>query len=245
MKQLEAKGDIKQREKDILAGLERDLRAVQKAREQTGQSSGPSDRTRGQGRRDGERESGSGGGSILGKRNYNGDRKQDWQHRRENDSGDETDESVRRIPMPEDTPPPVPREHRRYFNKPQEQQQEQKPVQTTYSAAPQIRDLKKEAVNKFVPNVVRRKQDAVTGKGGLIEPDEMDRLEAEGYYKPKAEVKNGEDAIDEDARRLAEEEARFEKEMAKVDVNREAGGADKMATRTRNVEIEGVEDEDV
>ena len=254
LKQLETSGDIKQRERDILADLERDLKAVKKAKEALGQKvpdTAGSSAGRGGGSRRAGGEGGR-GGSVLGKRQHNGDRKQS-SGRRDN-SGSDTDESVRRIPMPEDTPPPVPREHRRYFNnKPGHGQQQQGPViqqQTTYAAAPQVRDLKKEAINKFVPNMVRKKQEAVSGKGGLMEPEEMDQLEAEGYYNRKQTGGDGEEAdqeaapfLDEDAKRLAEEEARFEREMAMVDDD-DDGGTDEVERRTRNVHMEEVEDQD-
>lgn len=46
-----------------------------------------------------------------------------------------------------------------------------------------IRDLRKEAVSAFVPTAVRMKMDKGQGQGGLIEPEEADRLEKEGYLK--------------------------------------------------------------
>lgn len=56
-------------------------------------------------------------------------------------------------------------------------------TKTVYEAKPIVRDLRKEAV-AFVPTVVRTKLDKSQGKGGLIEPEEADRLEEEGYMKP-------------------------------------------------------------
>ncbi|RMZ86003.1 hypothetical protein DV737_g240, partial [Chaetothyriales sp. CBS 132003] len=242
LKQLEAAGDIKQRERDILAELERDLKAVQRAKEALGQKavlpdSSNSTRTN----------------HVLGKRARNGDRPQQRRGQRA-DSGSDTDESVRRIPMPEDTPPPIPREHRRYFHNHNNKnndagnaqpgdrpdtrlQSPLKPVQqqTTYSASPQLRDLKKEAISKFVPSVVRKKLDAAKGRTvgeALLEPEEADRLEAQGYFGSRKEKENDGssnrvDAVDDDddnnnnseSQRLAEEEARFEREMAMVDAN--------------------------
>ncbi|RMZ90439.1 hypothetical protein DV736_g2330, partial [Chaetothyriales sp. CBS 134916] len=193
LKQLEAVGDIKQRERDILAELERDLKAVQRAKEALGQkvvlpNSSNSTST----------------GHVLGKRARNGDGRH---QRREqhHDSGSDTDESVRRIPMPEDTPPPIPREHRRYFHNSNTSQTNDRPgtqpqppprqvqQQTTYSASPQLRDLKKEAISKFVPSVVRKKLDAAKGRTAgeaLLEPEEADRLEAQGYFGGRKENKN-------------------------------------------------------
>lgn len=56
-------------------------------------------------------------------------------------------------------------------------------AKTIYEAKPMVRDLRKEAV-AFVPAVVRSKLDKSQGKGSLMEPEEADRLEQEGYLKP-------------------------------------------------------------
>lgn len=56
-------------------------------------------------------------------------------------------------------------------------------AQTVYEAKPVIRDLKKEAVSAFMPTAVRMKMEKSKGQGGLMEPDEADRLEREGYLK--------------------------------------------------------------
>lgn len=61
-------------------------------------------------------------------------------------------------------------------------------AQTVYEAKPVIRDLKKEAVSAFMPTVVRMKMEKSKGHGGLMEPDEADRLEREGYLKTGAGV---------------------------------------------------------
>lgn len=157
--------------------------------------------------------------------------------------------------MPEDTPPPIPREFRRYFprnNHNDENENAQEPntalppkptsyappvLKTTYESAPQMRDLRKEAVNRFVPDVVRRKQEAVKGTGPagrLIEPEEMDRLEAEGYVvgggtdrekqppqtttEAKPETRDGSVETREDEQaRLAAEEARFLRDLEMQD----------------------------
>lgn len=286
LKALEASGEIKPREKATLEDLERDLRAVRKAREALGDKAPQY----GGGNRPPQRQNDGQGHSVLGKRQHNGDRVPPF--RRRDSPGSDTDESVRRIPMPEDTPPPIPREHRRYFNQNQNQNQQGQSqnngnasqqaspaqvAQTTYSAAPQLRDLKKEATSRFVPDVVRRKQDAVRGHGGLIEPEEMDRLEAQGYYTaskkpggdpPGATADGDPEAADLDnaeARRLAEEEARFQRELALAESEEHgaaaegagAGGDEAAggiaapaatqeppASRSRRVQIEEVEDED-
>ncbi|KAJ9603497.1 hypothetical protein H2200_012275 [Cladophialophora chaetospira] len=264
IKALEAAGDIKPREKAILEELERDLKAVKKAREALGENAPKF----GGGQR---RREGDGGSNVLGKRRHDGERKQ---HQRRDSSGSDTDDSVRRIPMPEDTPPPVPRELRRYFPRKEENDAGTQPntalppkpqsapaVKTTYESAPQIRDLRKEAINRFVPDVVRKKQEAAKGgpTGRLLEPEELDRLEAEGYmgrtnHERDASPLAGPDEEDK-ARKLAEEEARFLQELemqdsdagadndgkAKVDIE----DAEQTITRpSRHVEIEEVEDED-
>ena len=261
LKALEESGSIKPREKQILEGLEKDLRAVRKAREALGDKAPQYGNKSGQGRRDGGDDPGKDG--TLGKRKWNGERKKHWEKGQQQSSGSETDESVRRIPMPKDTPPPIP--HRRdnrhgtsanaeplAGNRSGERQSnDSSPVQiavqpqTTYESAPQIRDLRKEAIGRFVPNVVRKKQDAIKGSGTLVEPEELDKLEREGYIGLKG--KQNHEVISQqpsslsstapidattnvdseaEARRLAKEEERFRREM-------------------RQVEMEEVEDEDL
>lgn len=261
LKALEVSGDIKPREKAILADLERDLKAVNKAREALGDKAAPPS-ARPAARPPRPRDQNQG---VLGKRRRGSD------SARHQDSGSDTDESVRNIPWPRDTPPPVPKEFRRSNNaatapfgnrsyplpaKPEE-------ARTTYESAPQIRDLKKEAVNRFVPNVVKRKQDAIKGAGGqLLEPEELDRLERQGYgmqQEPQPEASSNTDAAeppadDNETRRLREEEDRFEREMAMQDANdsqNENGSnivlQDRLAPShrpPRQVEVEEVEDED-
>jgi hypothetical protein len=96
--------------------------------------------------------------------------------------------------MPRDTPPPIPKEvldtwyakrraRREAENaankKDSEPKKESPPVEAkiTYSAEPVRRDLRKEAVAAFVPNVVKLKMNKGQGQGGLMEPEEADRLE--------------------------------------------------------------------
>ncbi|KAL1983971.1 hypothetical protein VTN96DRAFT_9745 [Rasamsonia emersonii] len=182
LKAIEESGQpLRPREKQILEELEKELRAVLKAREALGDKA-PQFPTKAPQR---EKENRSG---VLGKRRREGDHHQ-WQ---ESDSSD-TDESVRRIPMPRDTPPPIPRPRpkepaggeggggeRQPHPLPPKPEVTPEP-KIVYEAAPQIRDLRKEAVSKFVPTVVRQKQDAIKGQGKLVEPEEMDRLEKAGY----------------------------------------------------------------
>lgn len=280
LKALEASGEIKSREKAILEDLERDLRAVRKAREALGEKA-PNFGRGGQNHR--KREEDGNNGNVLGKRRHDGERKFSHHDRRDS-SGSDTDESVRRIPMPEDTPPPIPRDFARSnFRRnpatadddtaqpPQGNQplpnKPAAPVEskTTYSSAPQIRDLKKEAVGRFVPDVVRRKQEAAKGgpAGRLLEPEEMDRLEAEGYVQkekqakqiasPAAPTGDKRDDDEDEARRLAEEEGRFLRELEMQDAaaigepeqNLPRSSTESLPQRpSRHVQIEEVEDED-
>ncbi|KAL2399694.1 hypothetical protein ABEF95_006273 [Exophiala dermatitidis] len=283
LKALEASGDIKSREKAILEELERDLRAVLKAREALGDKA-PSFASHGgsggsQQRRQRDGSDNNRNNNILGKRRYDGERK-----RPESSSGSDTDESVRRIPMPEDTPPPIPREFRRDFRARHDQQEPTTPttakqgggqdvhkaaaaapvVKTTYESAPQIRDLRKEAVGRFVPSVVRKKLEAAKGGGlgRLVEPEEMDRLEAEGYAYAQAgrnaQTYSGPGAgpaTGIDDARLAEEEERFLREVGMQDGNYKTTNKDDghrgpvadasgLQIPTRHVEMEEVEDEE-
>lgn len=143
-------------------------------------------------------------------------------------SSDDSDvpEDVRRIPMPRDTPPPIPKpvldewwaKRRARRNKEQEDGGRERggggganalplgkergiggergeksttptPVaepKVVYEAKPIVRDLRKEAVSAFVPTAVRMKLQKTKGVGGLMEPEEADRLEREGYLKTAA-----------------------------------------------------------
>jgi hypothetical protein len=64
-------------------------------------------------------------------------------------------------------------------------------AKTVYEAAPVIRDLRKEAVTAFVPTVVKMKMQKAKGEGGLVEPEEADRLEKEGYLGTASGEKGG------------------------------------------------------
>jgi hypothetical protein len=122
---------------------------------------------------------------------------------------DDVPEDVKSIPMPRDTPPPIPKEamdewyakrraRRTNANDIPLGNKEGRPsprgdtparsappveTKTVYEAKPVIRDLIKEAVNAFMPTAVRMKMEKGKGQGGLIEPEEADRLEREGYMK--------------------------------------------------------------
>jgi hypothetical protein len=139
----------------------------------------------------------------------------------------EIPDDVRNIPMPRDTPPPIPkeildkwyqerRERRGYgaeggqgtnanntplgessrFRRDSSATDSLPPkpaveAKTVYEAAPVIRDLRKEAVSVFVPTAVKIKMQKAKGVGGLVEPEEADRLEKEGYLRTASGVKGG------------------------------------------------------
>lgn len=271
----ESGGKLASRDKKVLEELERDIGRVRKARETVGvperDSRGPDrgDRGSGDGRSRGGR------GATLGKRR----RDDGYDHESGSGSGSETDESVRRIPMPRDTPPPIPfpNRHRQNGRRPENANLEPlgegrgggerephalppRPVvqaQTVYEAKPAVRDLRKEAVSRFVPSVVARKLEAKKGQGRLLEPEELEALEREGYGGRERVGENGNVAsvIVEAAPRVGssqgdgeggggggaggggweEEEDKFEREL------RELGEA----TKSRGVEMEEAEDEDL
>lgn len=91
---------------------------------------------------------------------------------------------------------------------------------TVYEAKPVVRDLRKEAVAAFVPTSVQMKMSKGKGQGGLMEPEEADRLEKEGYLK----VASGGGRDEEEGEDEAEAEA--------------------VAAPSRHVVMEEVEDED-
>lgn len=234
LKSIEETGQqLRPRDKELLEALQRDLRAVQKAREALGdkapkfEGSGP--------RRD--------GAGVLGKRRRDGQGHGGHGGRvgQDESDGSETDEEVRRIPMPRDTPPPIPRQHQKRRDgdsgpRGPHALPAKPPVtesKTVYEAKPEIKDLRQEAINKFIPAAVRAKQESIRGQGKLLEPEEMDRLEKAGYNAGPGQTvddgthqQGGEDEDDDDTqRRLQEEERRFNQEL-------------------RSVQIEEVEDEE-
>jgi hypothetical protein len=154
---------------------------------------------------------------VLGKRRRDGEESSEEE--------DEVPDDVKRIPMPRDTPPPIPKEVLdKWYQKRRERMGHnnntnhnsrgtnanmtplgagdrmagrgegipERPsyvapkveAKTTYEAAPVVRDLRKEAV-AFVPAAVRAKLDKSKGVGGLVEPEEMDKLEKAGYMGSK------------------------------------------------------------
>ena len=209
---------------------------------------------------------GSKGGARGGRGGILGKRGRDWDRNLESE-GSDTDESVRKIPMPRDTPPPIPSHRPRHreqaaqhsggngtnansiplgegrgggerepYALPARPPEVKVQAQTVYEAKPAVRDLKKEAVSRFVPTVVQKKLHAKKGAvgGRLLEEEEVERLEKEGYgimeslgesVERRAEPVVEPEAGANDAA-LDEEEKRFEREM-------------------RSVEWEGVRDKDL
>ena len=254
---------LNSREKTMLEELERDITAVRKARDSLGDKapqlgSGPSRGGR-ESQRDGRDDSRRGrGGGTLGKRRR--DDEQQWRHH-EDHTDSSTSESVKNIPMPRDTPPPIPPEYLRPRNHNQQLNPNLIPLpvdgprtphplptkpetaikvqaQTVYEAKPVVRDLRKEAVTAFVPSVVRHKMESTKGQGRLLEPEEVEKLEKEGYVgrtsagysagdPGKLAGKETVSTVDAaKAETLEEEEKRFEREL-------------------KSVIIEDVEDDDV
>ncbi|ROT37564.1 hypothetical protein SODALDRAFT_334674 [Sodiomyces alkalinus F11] len=188
-------GKLSRHEEQVLEGLEKELQAVKKAREALGDRAPSFGSGLGHGGR-------GGGTGVLGKRRRDA----------ENASSDDEDipEDVRSIPMPRDTPPPIPKqvmdawyakrrarrqaelqhqtetEGRRDRSEDRNNKPAPTPVleaKTVYEAKPMVRNLHKEAVSAFVPSVVRSKLDKGKGRSGLMEPEEADALEKEGYLK--------------------------------------------------------------
>ncbi|KAK3061874.1 hypothetical protein LTS18_005262 [Coniosporium uncinatum] len=243
LKQLEEAGGLKLRDKQRLEQLEQQVKGIRKARDalgdkapQFGRGGGGGERGRGS-----ERGRGRGGreGGVLGKR------------RRDHDDAEqssETDEEARDIPMPKDVEnePPIPRRRgppRNANETPMGKSRmphalPDKPVaapqaQTVYESKPVIRDLKKEAA-RFVPSTVAQKIKKIKGDGGrLLEPEEADKLEQEGYNAARGVANEMEKEaeykmmnVEANPRpgdrgngnlSLEEEEAAFRKELAKVE----------------------------
>ncbi|KAI0124764.1 WW domain binding protein 11-domain-containing protein [Xylariales sp. AK1849] len=184
-------GKLAKHEESVLESLERDLKQVKKARDALG------DQAPTFGRGSGPR---SGSQGVLGKRRR-GDENA-------SSSDDDVPNDVKSIPMPRDTPPPIPKELLdQWYAKRRARRTNandtplgnrdgqppsggetpaQPPVpieaKTVYEAKPVVRDLRKEAA-AFMPTAVRMKIEKGKGHGGLMEPEEADRLEREGYLK--------------------------------------------------------------
>lgn len=256
LKEADQNGSIRPHERQRLSELEKDLAAVNKAREALGDKAPffkPERRHEDGGDR-GVRGGHRGGrGGVLGKRTREGQRKED-------DSSD-TDDDVRGIPMPRDTPPPIPRPNNRNTSAQDgAAEPEPKKAQIVYEAAPETRNFLKEAT-KFMPTAVANKMKLAKGEGRLLEPEEFDKLKEEGYMetqKPKEETDPELEALMRTqstpvsimAERAVEEAVReAEFEMMAVEA---AGGIKGVASeaalaenKLHHVEMEEVEDEDM
>lgn len=179
LKDLEARGALRPKDKETLTQLEKDVRGIRRAREALGDKA-PTFRERTE--KPDARQDQHDRRTKLGKR-----RREDGPG---SESGDDTDPEVRTIPMPRDTPPPIPRQTHsdprvdpdgvRVPHGLPAKPSAPAPAQTVYSSAPQLRDLKKEAV-RFLPTAVAQQKNRAQGKGRLLEPEEIDRLEKAGY----------------------------------------------------------------
>jgi hypothetical protein len=239
LKELEQRGALRPKDKETLTQLEKDVRGVRRAREALGDAAPKFAE-----RRD------HGGGDV---RQEQRDRRQGLGKRRRgeeeaHDSGSETDPEVRSIPMPRDTPPPIPGQPRKAHALPAKPVPAA-PAQTVYSSAPQLRDLKKEAT-RFMPSAVAAQKARTKGQGRLLEPEEADRLENAGYMAAQKTAEAGEKeerlkqmeqqvkapAMSQDID-MEEETRRFEMEMADLI------GEPPSQQEDRTVQMEDVQDD--
>jgi len=222
LKELEARGVLRPKDKETLTQLEKDLRGVRRAREALGDAAPKFAERR-------DHHGGAGGGDV---RQEQRERRQGLGKRRRDeeeahDSGSETDPEVRRIPMPRDTPPPIPGQPRKAHALPAKPVPAA-PAQTVYSSAPQLRDLKKEAT-RFMPSAVAAQKARIKGQGRLLEPEEADRLEKSGYMAAQKAAEAGEKEerfkqLEQEGKAplqnqdidMEEEARRFEMEMAEL-----------------------------
>jgi hypothetical protein len=212
LKSLAQTQQLRPKDKATLDQLEKDLRAVKKAREALGDKAPAFAQQRRRNRDDGD----GGDAGTEGRKRRRVDADED---------DEETDEDVRRIPMPRDTPPPIPRKHHQLPDKPVVVPA---PAQTTYSSAPVLRDLAQES-RRFVPAAVAQNIARQKGLGGrLLEPEEADKLQKAGYN---------------DAAKVVDE---MEKEAEFDMMSRgEAAGTKEAERALRQVEMEEVEDEGI
>ncbi|GAB7352610.1 hypothetical protein MBLNU459_g2988t1 [Dothideomycetes sp. NU459] len=252
LKQLEAGGQLRPKDKQTLEALEKDVKAVKRAREALGDKA-PAFHS-------GRRRDGDGDGQGVGSNNNNshlGKRRRDDQNayggRRGAEPESETDDEVRDIPMPRDTPPPVPRRPRNSSNNNDNNNNAQAddhgqrgahalppkpaaPAQTVYSSAPVVRNLAQES-RRFVPAAVAQNMARKKGEGGrLLEPEELDKLEKAGYGDAS---KAADEAAKEATFKMMNAEAR---EGNAVDFDEEAK---RFEREMRRVEMEEVSDEDL
>lgn len=150
LKEAEQSGSLRPHERQRLSELEKDLAAVNKARTTLGDKAPQFKPER---RDDGGGKVGRGGrggrGGVLGKRSRGSER------RRDGEESSDTDADVRHIPMPRDKSPPIPRRYRQDVEGENGPPEAKKPT-LVYEAAPDVRDLKKEAT-RFMPTAVANK----------------------------------------------------------------------------------------
>lgn len=183
LKELDGRGGLRPKDKETLAQLERDVKGIRRARDALGDAAPKFPSHEHRERRNPRQEQ-------LERRQQLGKRRREEEEAESSDS----DPEVRDIPMPRDTPPPIPRQERKPFVDPQVGPDGQrvphalpaKPAaapapQLVYTSAPQIRDLKKEAT-RFVPSAVAQKKKQIKGQGRLLEAEEIEKLEKSGYY---------------------------------------------------------------
>lgn len=217
LKEAKEKGELDARHLPRIEGLEREIRAIRKAREELGIKDEP------------PRERRPRDGKVLGKRR---------RVEREEESS-ETDEDAKDIPMPKDeeNEPPIPgRKNKRPANgergpHPLPEKPPAVESKTTYEAKPALRDLHKEAARAFIPKAVQEKMRKAKGQAGLLEPEELDRLEKAGYSGGKKAREDAEKVVDEAEKEVVhkamakgnpdaaidEEMRRFEEEVGVLD----------------------------
>lgn len=240
---------LRPKDKQTLEQLEKDVKAVKRARDALGERAPEFKQSRAL---RGDDERGGGGGAGLGKRRR--DERDSYGRgngRAQREPESETDDEVRDIPMPRDTPPPIPRrDHRRGnhdSNAPPLSSATQEidtslparpvaPAQTVYSSAPVLRDLAQES-RRFVPAAVAQNIARKKGEGGrLLEPEELDRLESAGYGDAKAVV---DEAVKEASFNMMNAEAEAGDDF---DIDAEAR---RFERELKHVEMEEVPDEDL
>lgn len=240
LKALEPSGALNPRDKKNLEGLERELARVKKAKEAVGNKH--DQRRPGRDGKDkgvlGKRSRDERGGGERGERGgYRRKPRRSWDAR--STSSSETDESVRKIPMPRDTPPPVPTRRpvmrqghgtnanaeplgeRRLHPLPEKPQIQ---AQAVYEAKPVIRNLRKEAA-AFVPAAVRRKQEEIKGAGGQEIYVATTNAEASGSVGDVTVAQEGQGAtaaaeadLEDEMRRLREEEEQWRRETKQAQI---------------------------
>lgn len=206
LRKLADRGPLRPKDQESLAQLERDLKGIRRAREALGDAA---PKFASHERRD-PREGRSGDArQEQQERRQNLGKRRRWEEETpQSDSSNDTDPEVGDIPMPRDTPPPIPNTSKTTHSDSRVGPDGQRrphdlpskpttapavPSKAVYSSAPQLRDLTKEAL-KFVPSTVAQKKKLVQGQGRLLEPEEIDKLEQAGYYATTQPAKHNPDA---------------------------------------------------